>query len=230
MKQRSLWALSGALFLGFAVLAAAVKTSAGLQSWDFQAALWANHLNLGDAGNWLLVNASLYGREYFWIPLVGLLLLFGDKRTKLVGLGLAGVFVVGIVAGEVAKEVVARSRPFTLSGTLSLQTPYVLRIPIETDYSYPSGHALIVSIGALYSLLTFSRRWVSALLAVEAAAVCFSRVYTFEHFPTDVFGGIALGGAIAIAGFAAGRTPLRREADRVVGYLVKVLRDGPLRV
>ncbi len=144
MKQKSLWVLAGVLFVAFAVLAVAVKDSASLQNWDMQTALWANHLNVGDVGNWLLVNASLYGREYFWTPLVALLLLFGDRRTKLIGLGLAGVFVAGIVAGEVAKEVVARPRPFMLSGTFSSQTPYILRIPVDTDYSYPSGHALIV--------------------------------------------------------------------------------------
>lgn len=230
MKRRFLWALSGSSFVVFLIISVAVKTSPSLLNWDVQAALWVNRLSLGDFANWVLVNASLYGREYFWIPLVAFLLILGDKRTRVVALGLVGVFAVGIVAGELAKEVVARPRPFTFLPAFSLQGQYILRIPLETDYSFPSGHALIVSIGAAYSVLAFRRKWVSALLVIEAAVVWFSRVYTFEHFPTDVVGGAALGAAIALGGLAFSRGSLGQEVRESAERVIRPFRDGPVKV
>ena len=130
-----------------------------------------------------------------------------------------------------AEEVVARGRPYQLVGYQTALSNFpIVRIPIETDYSYPSGHAVIVSIGAVYSLVTFRRKWVAALLTLEAAVVCFSRVYTFEHFPTDVLGGVALGGAIALSGVLVGRRYLARQTGSAAAYLVKLFRDGPLRL
>ncbi len=230
VKDRHLGALALASFLVFVLLAIGVTYWPALQSWDLQAAQWANNLALGDLLNSILVNASLYGREYFWILLVAILFLLGDRKTKLVALGLCGVFVVGIVAGEVAKEVVARSRPWQYFHYDLNLCNCVVRTPIEYDYSFPSGHALIVSIGAVYTIITFRRKWLAGLLAVEAAVVCFSRVYTFEHFPTDVLAGVALGGAIAIGGYLVGRRYLTPLAARVDDYLVRLFRDGPLKV
>ncbi len=228
MRSRQLGILTLASFALFVVLAVAVSFSSGLQDWDLQAAEWANSLALGGLLNSVLVNASLYGREYFWIPVVAVLLIFGDRRTKLVATGLAGVFVAGIAAGEVAKVLVARPRPYTYVSPLLNQ--YITRIPLDTDFSFPSGHALIVTIGAVYSLLTFRRKWVAALLTVEAAVVCFSRLYTFEHFPTDVLAGVALGAAIAVGGLLVERRWLSSLGERAVNYLIRALRSGPLKV
>ncbi len=230
VRDRLLSTLSVASLLVFLALALAVKTVPGLQSWDLQAALSINQLSLGGFVNGLLVDASMYGREYFWVLVVAVLFLFGDRRTKLVAVGLCGVFVAGIVAGELAKEIVARPRPFTYLPVVSLNGQYVLRMPLETDYSFPSGHALIVSIGAVYCLLTFRRKWLAALLTLEAAIVAFSRVYTFQHFPTDVLAGVALGSAIALAGLLLGRRYLSDQAGKAADYVVRLLKDGPLKV
>ena len=89
---------------------------------------------------------------------------------------------------------------------------------------------MIVSIGAVYALLSFRRKWVSALLLVEALVVSFSRVYTFEHYPTAVVAGFAIGSAIALAGFVIERRWLRAQGERLADILVKLLRDGPLRL
>ena len=231
MKERDLVLLSVLAFLAFSVLAVAVKADPALASSEVQVSLWANHLQLGGPLNSLLVGASLYGREYFWVALVGVMLLFGDRRTKLVALGLCAVFVTGIVAGEVAKDVVARPRPYllVLGQNQPTQVP-VVRIPFDTDYSFPSGHALIVTIGAVYSLLTFRRKWVAGLLAVEAFVVCFSRLYVFAHFPSDVVAGFLLGSAIALAAQAVDRKYLPRFGERAADFMARLLRDGPLKL
>ncbi len=229
MKDRSLAIISGVLFAAFVLLAIAVKLSPDLQTADYRTALWVNQLNIGDLLNSLMIAASQYGREYFWIAVVGLMFLFGDKRTKLLALGLCGVFALGIIAGEVAKDVIARNRPPVPIFSMGISLP-VIRIPLDTDYSFPSGHALIVSIGVFFSLATFRKKWVAGLLIVEAAIVCFSRVYTFEHYPTDVIAGVMLGASIALFGLLIGRRYLRRYADAIAAYLVKLLRQGPLKL
>ena len=232
MKSRSLLLGSIVSLALFVLLTIAVKSSGPLNDADLQAALWFNQLNLGQALDWIVVSASVYGREYFWVVLVAVMLLFGDKRTRLVALGLCGVFLVGIVAGEAAKEIVARQRPvyaLTLNnaGQSGLQS-VTIRLPLDTDFSFPSGHALIVSIGAIYSLVAFKRKWVASLLTFEAAVVCFSRVYTFEHYPTDVLAGVALGAAIALGGVWFMRTNMAKVLRRYAGEWVGRLRAGPL--
>src|SRR2546422_6892932 len=89
------------------------------------------------------------------------------------------------------KILLPRPRPFPT-------IPLTLRIPNESDSSYPSGHALIVSIGAAFCLARFQRKIVAGLLTIEAGNVCYSRVYFGVHYPLDVAGGgrLRIGGAL----------------------------------
>jgi membrane-associated phospholipid phosphatase len=185
---------------------------------DAQLALLMN-ADQGSAITTLMSLASLYGREYFWIPIVSVMLLLGKRDTKLLAIELAALFIVGIAAGEVLKYAVYRPRPYDTIGGI------VTRIATDTDSSFPSGHALIVSIGAVFALLKFKKRVVSLLLTVEAAVVCYSRVYVGMHYPLDVGAGILLGVAIVSLGL------LVLESDRVrilkrLASLVKILRAG----
>jgi membrane-associated phospholipid phosphatase len=220
LRDRPLVALAAASLAGFVLLALAVRLLPGLGGADAQAARWFNGLDLGGGVGPLLVDASLYGREYFWAALLLVVFVGGDRRTRLVALGLFVLFLVGIAAGEATKMLVARDRPAS----------EVLRVPPETDYSFPSGHALMVSIGAVYSLAVFRKKWLAALLTVEAAVVCVSRLYVGVHFPTDVLGGVLLGSAIALGGVALERRYLVSQAGRLRAFLAKLLGEGPLGV
>ena len=60
MKERSLVFLSLVAFLVFLFLAVAVKLDPSLGQSELQVTLWANHLQLGEPLNSLLVGASLY--------------------------------------------------------------------------------------------------------------------------------------------------------------------------
>jgi undecaprenyl-diphosphatase len=167
-----------------------------------------------------MVFATDYGREYFWIGVVAVMLLVGRPRTRLLALELAILFVVGILVGDGLKAVLFRDRPFeTLSGI-------VLRIAQDPDSSFPSGHALIVSLGATFALVSFRRKWVAGLLTVEAALVCYSRIYLGAHYPLDVLGGILVGAGIALVGYFVLERYFGPVLARLERLVARVLRKG----
>ncbi|MCW1294129.1 MAG: phosphatase PAP2 family protein [Candidatus Parvarchaeota archaeon] len=135
--------------------------------------------------------ASLYGRTYFWIPVVAILWVFGSRDYKKAALMMAIVFIIIIIVGLAIKAVYFRPRPFdSISSAITL-------LPRPTDSSFPSGHALIVIGGATVALLMLKKRY-SLPLLIEALVVTYSRVYVGLHYPTDILAGSFLGAGIAI--------------------------------
>ncbi|MFP3162929.1 MAG: phosphatase PAP2 family protein [Acidianus hospitalis] len=129
--------------------------------------------------NAFMVDLSKYGRCYVWIPLNALLLIF--KKTRRTGITLAASFILAIILGEASKYIMAEPRPFYFIHSNLL-------IPKPHDYSYPSGHALIVGDGAAVLALS-SPKWLWIPLLIEALLVSYSRVYVGVHWPADILGG-----------------------------------------
>ena len=200
--------------VGFVIITALVVSGVS-QNADLQAALLVNQYNLGSVGASLMVLVTSYGREVVWSLLVIVMFLAGNKQTKLLAMELAVLFIVGILVGDLAKLLVQRPRPDMASGIL-------LRVPAEADPSYPSGHALIVSIGAAFALARFHRKTLAVLLALEAGIVCYSRVYVGVHYPLDVAGGVLLGIAIALIGTIVAEKLLRPVLEK----LLEPINDG----
>lgn len=184
-----------------------------------------NQYYLGSAGTVLMVLLTNYGREVVWGLVVVVLFLVGNRHTKLLAVELALLFVAGIVVGDVAKAVYYRPRPY-----LEDPAAIILRVAGDLESAYPSGHALIVSIGAAFCVARFRHKTVAAVLAFEAALVCYSRVYVGLHYPLDVVGGVFLGVAIALIGSLAIEKYLWRFIEKLVEPLVVVLREGPLNI
>ena len=216
------WLLLGLILLAGFLIITGLVVSGVTQGFDAWLALFINNMAIGSSLNSLMVLASKYGREYFWIPVVGLMLLFGKRDTKMLAIELCVLFVAGIIAGEAMKHAMYRARPFE---TL---TSIIRRVPVDTDSSYPSGHALIVSIGAIFSLAKFRRKSIALLMALEAAIVCYSRVYVGAHYPLDIVSGIFLGGFIVFAGtFVLERSSyLKRVVNAFTNFAQKMLRGG----
>src|ERR1700730_14395059 len=138
------------------------------QAFDARLALLIN-INDGSAFTSIMVLASLYGREAFWISVVVLMLALGKRNVKFLAVELAALFAVGFVTGDLTKIVFDRDRPF------DAVVGIVTRVSLPIDLSYPSGHALIVSIAASFAVFKFRKRLVTALLILEALVVCYSR-------------------------------------------------------
>jgi undecaprenyl-diphosphatase len=211
---------AGLLCAILSVVVTALVFSDTTQGWDESLALAVNGAYLGAAFNQLMVLATDYGREYFWVAIVALMLLVGRARTKVLALELAVLFLVGIFVGEAYKLVLFRDRPFeTLTGI-------VLRVAQDPDSSFPSGHALIVSLGATFAVVSFRRRLIAGFLTAEAAVVCYSRVYLGAHYPMDVIGGVLVGASIALVGYYVLERYSSRILVKVERLLTRVLGNG----
>ncbi|MDR4491192.1 MAG: phosphatase PAP2 family protein [Candidatus Nitrosocosmicus sp.] len=143
--------------------------------------------------NQFMVYLTLYGREIFWILVIMLFFILGKKRGKRIAILMTIVMIVLVPVGVLTKEMVERPRP-TIPEDSFL-------IPADSEYAFPSGHALMVSAGAAISIALYRNSYkefvISLLLVTEAGLVCFSRVYVGGHYPLDVFGGILLGMGIS---------------------------------
>jgi membrane-associated phospholipid phosphatase len=144
--------------------------------------------------NKVMIWLTNYGREIFWPVAIILLFVFGGWTGKKTAVIIAISMLVLVPLGELAKDIVARPRPVIPASDFLISA--------DKEYAFPSGHAVIVSAGAAGALMLFRgtprRDAVSAILVIEAALVCISRVYVGGHYPLDVIGGILLGVGVSL--------------------------------
>lgn len=137
----------------------------------------------------IMLMITLYGREIFWPIILIMLFIFGGKIGKKTAVIAAISMILLMPLVSVIKDVIDRPRP-NVSG--------VETFPVSADtFSFPSGHATIVSAGLATVSIMFRGNMKRTVLFVgltfEAALVCFSRIYVGVHYPLDVVGGILLG-------------------------------------
>lgn len=180
--------------VAFAALAHAVMEGRTQQVDDAVLRWMGSHGSPAMDGAMLEVT-SLGGRVVVWVlVLVSSAFLWQARRRWSAALVWVAVLGSGLV-NLVLKEVFNRPRP----DVFPWRTPHV------GNASFPSGHATtaIVAYGVLGYLLargmkTRSARVVTWILAIVAVlAVGISRLYLGVHYPSDVLGGFATGGAWA---------------------------------
>lgn len=195
------YAITSAILLAtFAILSLMIMgNNTTVSGWDHSVFAKINNPD-GNMMNKLMVGLSKFGREFVWIAVVAILFVLGKKDGRKTAVLLTLAFLILMPLGTILKSEIDRPRPVTSDDNLLIKN--------ETDPSFPSGHATIVSAGAAVLLLRFNRgRQIafSAILAIEAILVSYSRVYVGNHYPLDVVGGILLGTGIACAVIASER-------------------------
>ncbi|WP_249277222.1 bifunctional phosphatase PAP2/diacylglycerol kinase family protein [Rhodococcus sp. RS1C4] len=127
-----------------------------------------------------------------WIAASGVLASKRGPTRRGAVRGLLAVAAASALANGVLKPAFPRSRPGFE------RTPFVRRVlspPVSS--SFPSGHS--ASAAAFVTGVALESPLAAAALAPVAAAVCYSRVHTGVHWPTDVVAGAALGAGIALS-------------------------------
>ncbi|MEV8634556.1 phosphatase PAP2 family protein [Streptosporangium sp. NPDC051023] len=131
--------------------------------------------------------------------------------------GLLAVSLASPLVNLVGKQAFRRQRPSPEG------LPLARLIKMPTSASFPSGHSASAAAFATAVALE-APLVVTAPVALLAAAVCFSRVYTGVHYPGDVLAGAGVGVA---AGLLTRRLwPRAAEAGRAGGAVWR-RRTGP---
>ncbi|MDY6064822.1 MAG: phosphatase PAP2 family protein [Finegoldia sp.] len=132
----------------------------------------------------LLSNGGL-----IWITLSVFLLSKKDKKKA--GFTLALTLVLDLVITNlILKNLTSSLRPF------QYRKDFELLIKRPLDYSFPSGHAAVSFAGAS-SLYISGEEKSSKPFFILSLLTCFSRLYLYVHFPSDVVSGMIVGFLIA---------------------------------
>ncbi|MCL2757203.1 MAG: phosphatase PAP2 family protein [Coriobacteriia bacterium] len=177
-----------------------------------QTHLWCKFLDI------VMSVVSLTGETgAIWIVFAIVLLFFKKTRKTGIMMGVA-LIVMLIVNDNILKPLIARPRPFDYPGWPGFIYPEIaFRVP--TSFSFPSGHTCAAV--AVTTVLLIQDRRLGIPAAVYAFLMCFSRIYLFDHYCTDVFGGIVLGIIIGVAAyylvdFIAGLITKRKATKTIV--------------
>ncbi|MDP9862143.1 MULTISPECIES: bifunctional phosphatase PAP2/diacylglycerol kinase family protein [Streptosporangium] len=128
-----------------------------------------------------------------WAGLAGALAVSGRRPLRRAATrGLLAISLASPLVNLVGKQAFGRTRP-SLDGL-----PLARMIKMPASASFPSGHS--ASAAAFATAVAMEAPGaVAAPVALLAAAVCFSRVYTGVHYPGDVLVGAAIGVATGLA-------------------------------
>ena len=132
---------------------------------------------------------TVFGNAPMFICYTALFLVF--RQTRKEGLMLTGGLTTGLVIGNlILKNVIRRARPCWLRPEITL----LVKNP--SDYSFPSGHAIAATVFAV--ILIYTHPKLAYGLIPAALLMCYSRMYLYVHFPSDVLAGMLIGAGIGV--------------------------------
>ena len=135
-----------------------------------------------------------------FLILLSIFLMFFKKSRK-VGIGMLGGIIIGALFTNVCiKNVVARPRPYN---DLQLYRDWFQSIwhcSLESEFSFPSGHttAAMASMTPVFFFCNKKKSWLAFLFVIVLGA---TRNYIMVHFPSDILGGIIVGGIAGLISF-----------------------------
>ncbi|MGG7099901.1 phosphatase PAP2 family protein [Rhodococcus sp. 24CO] len=127
---------------------------------------------------------------FLWMCIAGVLALIGGQPRRAAARGMLALAGSSALANGVLKPLFPRRRP---PARVWLNPKRGVELP--TSSSFPSGHS--ASAAAFTTAVAMESPATGVVLAPLAAAVAYSRVHNGVHWPSDVFAGIAVGGAVA---------------------------------
>lgn len=137
----------------------------------------------------MLFITKLGDKGFIWI-VVGIIFLFPKKTRRAALLSLLSLVCAHLLCNEVLKDYVMRVRPYeVVEGLTSL-------IGAQSDYSFPSGHAM-TSFAAAIVYFRHQKRRLGVPMLTLAILIAVSRLYIGVHYPSDVIIGAVLGTIIA---------------------------------
>lgn len=124
-----------------------------------------------------------------WIYSLLLIFLLIRKDWRLL---VTGALAVGICfcVYYLIKPAMARVRPCDYASTLAIPSRYL------DKYSFPSGH--FMTLTALSITLSWHHPQIIPPLLLAGGLLCWARLATAHHYPSDLIGGMAIGLAVAI--------------------------------
>ena len=132
-----------------------------------------------------------------WIVMAIVLMVF--KKTRKVGAGMLGGVIIGALFTNITiKNIVARPRPYCTTQTYWDWWTAVGH-GLESEFSFPSGHttSAMAAMTPVFCFCNKKKSWTAFLFVIALGA---TRNYVMVHFPSDILGGILVGG---IAGLIA---------------------------
>jgi membrane-associated phospholipid phosphatase len=163
-----------------------------------------------------MILLSMYGREIVWSAVIVFLGIFAGWKGKKIAVIIVISFLIIMPLNPLLKNFFERLRPIIEIQEINVQ---------KTDFAYPSGHASIVSSGALILMILYRNKReliFSSILAIEAALVCLSRIYVGDHYFFDVIGGTLLGSGVSLLSIS-----FSKYIDPAINGVRKYLEKSP---
>ncbi len=136
--------------------------------------------------NGFFTAVTLFGT--YGLPALAVAFLF-FKKTRFLGFTLIVSLILDLILCSGMKLLISRPRPYE-------KYPVDLLIGEPAGSSFPSSHSSVaICFATVYFKLAKERpetiyRWI---LLVVALLICYSRLYLFVHYPSDVLAGIIFG-------------------------------------
>ena len=153
-------------------------------SWEFDFLYALQNIHNPILDKIMIVLSTIGDAGLLWIGVA--ILLICMKKYRKCGLQVAVAMLLTFIVGNlILKNMIHRDRPCWIDPSITL----LVKSP--SDYSFPSGHSMNGFTASVSILLCDKKLGIPAVIL--AAAIAFSRLYNFVHFPTDVIAGIVIG-------------------------------------
>ena len=153
-------------------------------SWEFDFLYALQNIHNPVLDKIMIVLSTIGDAGLFWIGVA--ILLICMKKYRKCGLQVAVAMLLTFIVGNlILKNMIHRDRPCWIDPSITL----LVKLP--SDFSFPSGHSMNGFTASVSILLCDKKLGIPAVIL--AAAIAFSRLYNFVHFPTDVIAGIVIG-------------------------------------